>query len=348
MRRAVLAQQISTIPTMTDDPAFRRSMLAVRWLLLALWVSLGAIGVQDVSTTALVVSSLIIGAYNVALTVLALALRRDTGLDRVVITVSRYLDIVAVTTGLIALHDVRNPVWVVYLIGIVGAAHFLGRGKLGLYVAWAAANYMAFALITWANGHDVSWGYVTVALVVLGLMGMTAAMFAGGEQRVREIIHRAAITDALTGLPNRHYFHARYTMSMDEAAEKQLPLALMLLDVDHFKEINDRFGHRAGDEKLRAVARSLESAVRETDLVARYGGDEFIVVASGTTRGDALDLAERLRTAVAECETSVSVGVATYPEDGLQQDALIQAADAALYEAKQAGRNRVRESLAAA
>jgi diguanylate cyclase (GGDEF)-like protein len=126
------------------------------------------------------------------------------------------------------------------------------------------------------------------------------------------------------------------------------PLAVMLIDFDHFKEINDRQGHPAGDDKLREVALALQATMRRGDLVARYGGDEFIVVAPDATRADALVLADRLREAALNCTASVSIGLAMFPEDSGTHDGLIGAADAALYEAKQAGRNCVRSSAAAA
>ena len=155
------------------------------------------------------------------------------------------------------------------------------------------------------------------------------------------------MTDSLTGLPNRRRFHESYPASLDQAIEKQTPLALMLIDFDHFKLINDRDGHPAGDDKLREVAQALQSVVRREDLVARYGGDEFIVVAPHSTRADARALAERLRVAAEASGASVSIGLAVYPEDAQHHDALIDAADAALYLAKEAGRNCVRENLAA-
>jgi diguanylate cyclase (GGDEF)-like protein len=188
---------------------------------------------------------------------------------------------------------------------------------------------------------------VTVVAICLVLMGMNAAIIAGGEQRLREVIRQAAITDSLTGLPNRHHFHEEYTESFYEAFAAKRPLALMLIDVDHFKTINDTHGHPAGDDKLRDVASSLQSAVRDGDMVARYGGDEFIAIARGADRKAALNLAERLRDAARTCGASVSIGVAVCPEDGASESALIEAADTALYRAKADGRNCVR-TLAAA
>jgi diguanylate cyclase (GGDEF)-like protein len=248
---------------------------------------------------------------------------------------------------MVALHDVRSPVFMIYYVGLLNSAHLSTRREMTWQGAWVTLNYLAFAGITAALGHGVSWPYVIVVTLGLQLIGLNAAILAGGEQRLRDVISSIAVTDSLTGLPNRRRFHESYPVSLDEAIEKQTPLALMLIDFDHFKDINDRDGHPAGDDKLREVAQALQSVVRREDLVARYGGDEFIVVAPHSTRTDARALAERLRVAAETSGSSVSIGLAVYPEDAQQHDALIEAADAALYRAKEAGRNCVRETVAA-
>jgi diguanylate cyclase (GGDEF)-like protein len=133
-----------------------------------------------------------------------------------------------------------------------------------------------------------------------------------------------------------------------------------MLDVDHFKQFNDTFGHPAGDEVLRQLARVLSDARRANDLVARYGGEEFAVILVDTAKFTGAKVAERVRERVSAHDfsdaaaragrLSVSIGVATYPDDGSDAEGLVRAADAALYAAKRAGRNRVvlaTEALAA-
>jgi diguanylate cyclase (GGDEF)-like protein len=335
-------------PTAADDRSFRRAILAIRLLLLALWVGLSLTGILDVSHRDLLSSTAILVAYNtfhVALEVLlSHGVREPEWLTRIV----RHLDVVTITVAMVCLHDVRSPVFTIYFLGIVGVAKFVGRDETLAHVAWAIVNYVAFAAITAGRGYDVSWAYVTVVVIGLALMGFNTSVLSGGEQRLREVLAAVAVTDSLTGLPNRRLFHESYSMNLGEAIAQRIPLALMLLDVDHFKEINDRDGHPAGDDKLRDVAAALKSALRGGDLVARYGGDEFVVIAPNTTRDDALKLAERLRAAAAACEATLSIGVAVYPEDAHAQDTLIEAADGALYRAKQAGRNCVRVAAVAA
>jgi diguanylate cyclase (GGDEF)-like protein len=323
------------------DPVFRRGFLVFRWLLLVAYIALAGFGVLDVSGGALAITAGIIAAYNVFHTALEVSGRAGNPLvDRVV----RYADVCTITVALIAIHDVKSPVWAIYLMTIVGAAHVVTRKEMSLVVIWATLNYVAFGFITAALGHAVAWAYVTVVAICIGFMGFNVTILAGGEQRLRDIMARVAITDSLTGLPNRRHFHQTYVASLGQSISEGAQLALMLIDVDHFKEINDRDGHPAGDDKLREVATALQDVLRRGDLVARYGGDEFIVVAPSATRTDALMLAERLRTAAVSCQASVSIGVALFPDDAQQQDGLIAAADAALYRAKQAGRNCVRDA----
>lgn len=327
------------------DQKFRTGMLALRWLLLFAYVTLARLGVLDTSDRALLLSGGFFAAFNVVHTWLTLRLRET---NPTVTIINRYIDLLTISFVIVALHDVSSPVWAVYFLTIVSIAHRVSRPQMLLYVAWAIVNYVGAAFWIAALGYDVSWSYVVVVAVLLQFMGFSAGVLAGGEERLRAVIAEVAVTDSLTGLPNRRRFHDAYATSLDDALEQKLPLALMLIDVDHFKEINDEFGHPAGDDKLREVAQALKSVLRATDLVARYGGDEFVVVAPHANRDAACALAERMRTAAVDCDASVSIGVAIYPEDAEDRDQLVSAADAALYRAKQAGRNCVRDAAAAA
>lgn len=156
-----------------------------------------------------------------------------------------------------------------------------------------------------------------------------------------------ARTDPLTGLANRKAFEDELARGLAEWSQARTPFALMLLDVDQFKPINDSYGHQTGDQVLAAVARVLDDALRRPDLVSRYGGDEFAVVLPDTSPRVAMTLAEHVRATVARSEirvqdksfqVTVSTGV-TEPIPGDTSDAVIQRADRALYSAKDAGGN---------
>jgi diguanylate cyclase (GGDEF)-like protein/PAS domain S-box-containing protein len=155
-----------------------------------------------------------------------------------------------------------------------------------------------------------------------------------------------AVTDGLTGLHNHRAFQDYLEEQFQVAMRNKQPLALILMDVDHFKQYNDTYGHQAGDEVLRQVAQILQTNVREGDFVARYGGEEFVVVLPRTDLESAVAVAERLRRAIESAEWSLrpvtgSFGVASIRPDMETRQELIEAADQALYQAKKNGRNRV-------
>ncbi|MFG6414397.1 GGDEF domain-containing protein [Roseateles sp. DC23W] len=157
--------------------------------------------------------------------------------------------------------------------------------------------------------------------------------------------HQAA-TDALTGLPNRRSLDRALAAQLALAEREHRPFTLLMLDLDHFKAVNDTRGHAVGDAVLKAFAQRVQGQLRPSDLCARYGGEEFVVLLSGTAGLLAIDAAERLRRAVADAPLgpgvaiTVSVGIATW-QAGDDATALLARADAAMYAAKQAGRNRV-------
>lgn len=172
-------------------------------------------------------------------------------------------------------------------------------------------------------------------------------------ERANQRLETLSQTDQLTGLGNRYLFVERFEEEYRRARRKNHSLALILLDIDHFKDYNDRYGHQAGDDCLVEISRALAEAVaRAGDTLARYGGEEFIVLLSDTDREGACIVAERLRQVVASTPVSVdgkrlslsvSLGVAAcIPGHGEDREELIQRCDKALYEAKNAGRNRVR------
>ena len=164
-------------------------------------------------------------------------------------------------------------------------------------------------------------------------------------------LERLGITDGLTGIYNRRFFDHILPREINRCHRLGTQVALLMLDIDHFKRFNDRFGHPAGDEALCTLVQALGQRLRAMDFVIRYGGEEFAVILPGADRDSALAAAERLRSAVESAtfgpsansdRLTVSIGVAVYPEDADDAFSLLAAADAALYAAKEAGRNTVR------
>jgi two-component system cell cycle response regulator len=161
-----------------------------------------------------------------------------------------------------------------------------------------------------------------------------------------------AITDALTGLHNRRYMESHLTTLVEQAAARDKPLTVLVLDIDYFKAINDTFGHDAGDDVLREFAVRVKKSIRGIDLACRYGGEEFVVVMPETDMAVAAMVAERLRRRIASeafviaqgagsVEVTISIGLAALasPDDGAAS--ILKRADQALYRAKRDGRNRV-------
>jgi two-component system, cell cycle response regulator len=161
-------------------------------------------------------------------------------------------------------------------------------------------------------------------------------------------VQQMAVTDGLTELSNRRAFDRSLERELGRAARTDGRLSVVLLDIDHFKLLNDNHGHVVGDTVLRQIAQALALCGREYDTVARYGGEEFAAVLPGCSSGLALQVAERLRIAVqdapSEVKVTASCGVATYPYDGIDVASLLSAADRALYASKRAGRNQIRSA----
>lgn len=169
-------------------------------------------------------------------------------------------------------------------------------------------------------------------------------------ERLKNRISEQAIRDPLTNLFNRRFLNEFMERELALARRNQKPLAVVMLDLDHFKQLNDQFGHQTGDLVIEMVAKHLLRQSRRTDILFRYGGEEFLVILPNTTAAQAKHLAENWRVHVSQAQVfakhqpvsiTLSAGIAVYPEHGTTAFNLIQTADEALYQAKAAGRNQV-------
>jgi diguanylate cyclase (GGDEF)-like protein/putative nucleotidyltransferase with HDIG domain len=224
------------------------------------------------------------------------------------------------------------------------SAYFLSKRQAAAQIAWTAVLYWAvLALSSNPDVFAIRWAETVTTLAVAGILVQAL------RNRVGELVHRltdAARTDALTGLQNRRAFEETMKAEVERAKRTQRPMCLLVCDLDHFKLVNDRFGHPTGDSALVRVGQLLSATRREIDPVARTGGEEFALILPETGSPEGYVVAERLRLAVKDAfaeeavPLTVSIGVASYPDEGQDPDALIGAADQALYAAKEMGRNR--------
>jgi len=172
------------------------------------------------------------------------------------------------------------------------------------------------------------------------------------REHANEGLLKFAFTDYLTGLKTRGYFEQQLELELKRCERRKSPLSLLMLDIDFFKPLNDRYGHHVGDQVLRDVAALLTKDMREIDTVARYGGEEFVIILPETTAFAATRVAQRIRSSIDQARffagsanvvehLTISIGIAVYPQDARFKRDLIESADAALYDAKSRGRNQV-------
>lgn len=203
----------------------------------------------------------------------------------------------------------------------------------------------AIGLLSFQNLSDdtaPSRAYLELMAEALGL--------ALANQRLRDALLEKALYDPLTGLRNRHHLEDTLRTQMGQAIHNQTPISCLMIDIDHFKDVNDRFGHEAGDGVIKGVAAIIQRAIRDSGMAFRYGGEEFLVLLSGMGEEEANRMATEIYNGVHALtlrfgtsdisHIDVSIGVASYPQHA-QSDNLLRAADVALYRAKELGRSRI-------
>ena len=245
-------------------------------------------------------------------------------------------------------------------LGVISVRAGQKPAKYFLIAALAAmVGAMLTTLSTWGFIPHNTWTFRAVEfgmLIDATLLALALAYQLRMGQEERILAERLAQQDPLTGLNNRRAFYDKTSVLWSQAIRHGHPSAVMLLDIDWFKRINDAHGHAHGDEVLKALANILRQSVRQGDILARWGGEEFIVFLPETSQHEATALAERLRTTIAEIRVpystgktnvTASFGVAQKRSDHNTLNALIAAADECLYQSKQQGRNRVTAPLAA-
>lgn len=245
-----------------------------------------------------------------------------------------------------------SPLINTYLLVIITSALTLGKLVTMLEMALIAA---CFVLL----GESASAGSIFSPVYLGGLAGQLAPMILVAyittmfSADIRYGLNRARLlaeTDELTGLYNMRGFSIMVDRLFAQAVRYKRPASMLMIDSDSLKAVNDTHGHEAGNRLLRLVAKCIAGELRHTDVLARYGGDEFVVLLPETAANRAVEVAQRIRRAIEsapldfdgiQIKTTVSIGLACYPEDGRSIDAIQARADRAMYAAKQQGRNQV-------
>ncbi|WP_233841680.1 EAL domain-containing protein [Dyella sp. 2HG41-7] len=328
--------------------------ILVSWFALYV-VTRAHFGVLDIAVGGVLMGFGIAGMHYTGMA----ALRMSPGIDYdpTLFMASIAIAIVASTAALwIArtLSDIRQRHIIVKRIG---AALVMGVAITGMhYTAMAAADFMPGSICGAANGVDTRWLATTITLFTFAILTVTlilsrfdvrTELLAGSVTQLNDQIVRMVNHDTLTDLPNRRALVERIETVVHNAKRADTMFAVLFMDIDGFKTINDSLGHSTGDEVLKAFARRLQQCVRDGDTVARLGGDEFVVLIENLASPDeAQDLAQSVLDRMGRGHWSdeqplqavPSVGIALFPRDGESADALLKNADAAMYEAKRAGR----------
>jgi diguanylate cyclase (GGDEF)-like protein len=246
----------------------------------------------------------------------------------------------------------ESPLLNLYLLPVIASALIFGKLMTFLEIAAIAG---CFVLLGWDStrltSHPLTWfGSMLAQLGPVILVAYITTMLSADIRHALNKIKEVSDTDELTGLYNMRAFGALLQRSLRQAARHSQPLSLAMIDSDNLKAINDSYGHDAGNKLLVQMVNRIRDGVRSSDTIARYGGDEFLVLLPQTGPTGALEVAERVRRTIEDARidigghiarTTVSIGVVTYPADGADLATIMDKVDRALYKAKQAGKNRV-------
>jgi diguanylate cyclase (GGDEF)-like protein len=288
------------------------------------------------------------------------AMRMDPGIDYTlwIVVVSVVIAIIAATAALWLAHSLRGREGLTFWVFRPGASLVMGLAITGMhYTGMAAANFPLDSVCRAATDIDNNWLALSVGGATLGILGVTVVLSILDtrlESRTAHFIRRLkhqATHDALTGLANRKHLTERLAEACAEHELRGERFAVFFIDLDGFKAINDSFGHSAGDAVLKEVARRLTAAVRRRDVVARFGGDEFVLLIQDVGgQDDVIQVGDKLLAAFGpefelpeiNMQLSPSIGIAVCPDHAASPDALLGRADAAMYEVKRSGRNHYR------
>ncbi len=328
---------------------FSRSIAELEWLLLILVILyLVTPGTTVENDWLIIKSGLLFGLFVLAFRYLNF-FRRET---RWKIGIEIWVMIIFITYVLWHTGKIHSPLLNLYLLVIVTSGLTMGKSTTLLILALITSVYIRMGVPVFdADTFSIEqFGLIMTVfspyLIIAYLTTMLSADLHFSKSRFKLLSE----TDEMTGLENIRSFKNTLNIEIMEASRHKHSFSVLMIDADGLKAINDEFGHDAGNMLIKTVANSIKSCLRESDRLARYGGDEFVVLLSKTSSNSALEAGERIRLAVEntsfdsagnQLRATISIGIASYPEHAVNLEELMSRADRALYRSKEAGRNKV-------
>jgi diguanylate cyclase (GGDEF)-like protein len=325
---------------------FSRTIAEIEWLLVILVLLQQVSQENDSGTRGAVLLSLLFFACFIMLFRYVNLYRTES---RWKLAIETWVMIGFITWVVWATGKLASPLLNLYLLTIITSALALGKLVTLLEMGLITACYIFLSDFSAAPGFLSYLGDLLAQLAPMVLVAYITSLFSADIHYGLNKAKLASETDELTGLYNMRGFGAIIDREFQQSERYSRPFAVMMIDSDNLKQINDSYGHENGNILLKHLVKLVQDQLRNTDVMARYGGDEFVVLLPETNGGGGLELAERIRVKIAEttlqiqekpATTTVSVGVASFPDDGASVVALLEKADKAMYRAKQAGKNR--------
>ena len=266
------------------------------------------------------------------------------------LAVETWLMILFITLVVWNTGSVDSPLLNLYLLVIISSAITLGKAITIAEIALISAVYVLLASRSGVEYSLVEYTEFLIFFLPFMLVAYITTMLAADVNYGKKMFKALSGSDEMTGLLNKRSFSPMLLKATEVAVQYSQPLSAMMIDADNLKQVNDTYGHKAGDKLILTIASTIQDCLRTSDVICRYGGDEFVALLPQLPSERAVETAERLRNAVENTSfdvdgkritTTVSIGIATYPDEVLIAEELLEKADETLYESKKAGRNTV-------
>ena len=330
---------------------FSHTVTQIEWLLLLLVILYYvAPGTEVSNPRGLVISFLAFGSFSLIFRYANFKITQYHWK----LAVETWVMIGFVTWALWNTGEINSPLFNLYFLAIICSAMTLGKMITIIEILVIAISYFYLAA---RDNMDFSFAELTVSMIYFSpfiLVAFFTRKLATNLNHGKHMFKVLAETDEMTDLLNRRSFSPMLKEAAEFAEKYSRPISVMMIDADNLKDINDKYGHAAGDKLILTVAKTIQRCLRTSDIICRYGGDEFAALLPHMTADRAFEAGERLRSAVENSffvvngeniSSTISIGIASFPENVPDAHGLLEAADATLYESKNAGKNTVLSHL---